>query len=92
MVSRRKNPPIPVVTGGTDGIGKSYTIELAKRGLRKFVLIGRNEAKLEDTKAYLEDEFGAHVQTYLFDFFDGDYAELRKYIEDIDIGFVCRLS
>uniref|UniRef100_A0A915PP70 Oxidoreductase, short chain dehydrogenase/reductase family protein n=1 Tax=Setaria digitata TaxID=48799 RepID=A0A915PP70_9BILA len=76
-----------VVTGGTDGIGKAYTIELARNGLRKFVLIGRNEEKLQNMKTSLEKEFGARVQTYLFDFYDGDYNELRKFIEDIDVGF-----
>lgn len=38
------------MSGGTDGIGKAYTLELAKRGLRKFVLIGRNPKKLEAVK------------------------------------------
>lgn len=42
-----------VVTGGTDGIGKAYTIELARNGLRKFVLIGRSETKLQEMKTYL---------------------------------------
>ncbi|EPB77309.1 hypothetical protein ANCCEY_03606 [Ancylostoma ceylanicum] len=42
-----------VVTGGTDGIGKAYTTELARRGLRKFVLIGRNQEKLSDVKTLL---------------------------------------
>uniref|UniRef100_A0A0M3INC4 Oxidoreductase, short chain dehydrogenase/reductase family protein n=2 Tax=Ascaris TaxID=6251 RepID=A0A0M3INC4_ASCLU len=77
-----------VVTGGTDGIGKAYMIELAKRGLRKFVIIGRNPTKLNDVKASLEMNFGADVQTYLFDFFDGDYEALREYLNKIDIGFV----
>ncbi|VDK83562.1 unnamed protein product [Litomosoides sigmodontis] len=77
-----------VVTGGTDGIGKAYTIELARNGLRKFVLIGRNEIKLQEMKTHLENKFGARVQTYLFDFYDGDYGKMRKFIEDIDVGFV----
>lgn len=38
----------------------------------------------------LENKFGARVQTYLFDFYDGDYAKMRKFIEDIDVGFVCK--
>lgn len=46
-----------MVTGGTDGIGKAYTFELARRGLRKFVLIGRNEKKLEDVKIQLGTHF-----------------------------------
>uniref|UniRef100_A0A0M3HXN0 Hydroxysteroid dehydrogenase-like protein 1 n=1 Tax=Ascaris lumbricoides TaxID=6252 RepID=A0A0M3HXN0_ASCLU len=76
-----------VVTGGTDGIGKAYMIELAKRGLRRFVIIGRNPTKLNDVKASLEMNFGADVQTYLFDFFDGDYEALREYLNKINIGF-----
>jgi short-subunit dehydrogenase len=42
-----------VVTGATDGIGKAYTLELAKRGIRRFLLIGRSASKLEDIKAEL---------------------------------------
>jgi len=46
---------LSVVSGGTDGIGKAYTFELARRGLRKFLLIGRSEEKLESVKRELGD-------------------------------------
>jgi hypothetical protein len=36
----------------------------------------------------LEAKFNSQVQTYLFDFFDGDYTLLREYLSSIDIGFV----
>ncbi|KAH7712678.1 Protein DHS-5 [Aphelenchoides avenae] len=77
-----------VVTGGTDGIGKAYTFELARRGLRKFVLIGRNEKKLEDVKIQLESEFeGCRVNTFKFDFETDDFKELREFLADVDVGF-----
>uniref|UniRef100_A0A9L0IKA2 Very-long-chain 3-oxoacyl-CoA reductase n=1 Tax=Equus asinus TaxID=9793 RepID=A0A9L0IKA2_EQUAS len=39
-----------VVTGGTDGIGKSYAEELAKRGM-KIVLISRSQDKLDQVSS-----------------------------------------
>ncbi|KAK6047853.1 hypothetical protein COOONC_14640 [Cooperia oncophora] len=54
-----------VVTGGTDGIGKAYTIELAKRGLNKFVLIGRNQTKLSDMKTLLGEERSRFLGVFL---------------------------
>lgn len=39
-----------VVTGSTDGIGRGYANELAKRGLNIF-LISRNKERLEATTA-----------------------------------------
>ncbi|VDN25385.1 unnamed protein product [Cylicostephanus goldi] len=77
-----------VVTGGTDGIGKAYTLELAKRGLRKFVLIGRSQEKLNDIKTLLELSYKCRVKTYAFDFAKDDFDQLREYISDIDVGFV----
>ncbi|CAB3403747.1 unnamed protein product [Caenorhabditis bovis] len=77
-----------VVSGGTDGIGKAYTFELAKRGMRKFVLVGRNIKKLESVKRELEEKFNAQIKTFVFDFASDDYSKLRDYIADIDVGFV----
>jgi 17beta-estradiol 17-dehydrogenase / very-long-chain 3-oxoacyl-CoA reductase len=38
-----------VVTGGTDGIGKGYAFELARRGMN-IMLVSRNESKLRDVQ------------------------------------------
>lgn len=37
-----------VVTGGTDGIGKAYARELARRGM-DIIIISRNKEKLDKT-------------------------------------------
>ena len=52
-----------VVSGGTDGIGRAYVRELARRGLRKFVLVGRSEKKLEATKSELGKFFGLRAES-----------------------------
>lgn len=78
-----------VVTGGTDGIGKAYTIELAKNQFKKFVLIGRNPTKLDNVKKHLKETYGAEIRTYVFDFANGDYDKLRAFLNFVDdIGFV----
>ena len=44
---RAKMPlTVAVITGCTDGIGREYTKELAKKGVKKFLLIGRNVKKV----------------------------------------------
>lgn len=57
MSAAKCDPPREgaVVSGGTDGIGKAYAFELAKRGLRKFYLIGRNQSKLEQVMNELSE-------------------------------------
>lgn len=42
-----------VVTGPTDGIGKEYLYQLAKKGLKKFLLISRDNRKLQETNEWL---------------------------------------
>uniref|UniRef100_A0A8I3W7K3 Very-long-chain 3-oxoacyl-CoA reductase n=1 Tax=Callithrix jacchus TaxID=9483 RepID=A0A8I3W7K3_CALJA len=43
-----------VVTGSTDGIGKSYAEELAKRGM-KVVLISRSQDKLDQVSSEISN-------------------------------------
>ena len=45
-----------VVTGCTQGIGKAYAYELAKRGMN-LVLISRNQKKLEDLEKQLNASY-----------------------------------
>lgn len=48
-----------VVTGATDGIGKSYAKQLAKQGLN-IILVSRTQAKLETVAA----EIGRHMTVF----------------------------
>lgn len=74
---------------------------MARRGIRKFLLIGRNPLKLKNTKSelgaffdlwilykfFIENEFSeCEIDTLLFDFFDGDFKELRNALSCLDIG------
>ena len=59
-----------LITGASDGIGRSIAIRLAKDGY-SLVLCGRNESKLTDVVA----ECGDNVQTLVFDIND---SEARK--------------
>jgi 17beta-estradiol 17-dehydrogenase / very-long-chain 3-oxoacyl-CoA reductase len=43
-----------IVTGATDGIGKAYSLALAKKGM-SIVLISRTEAKLQAVKKEIDD-------------------------------------
>eukprot|EP00978_Attheya_sp_CCMP212_P008624 scaffold20255_cov64-Attheya_sp.AAC.7 len=51
-----------VVTGATDGIGKSYALALAKKGV-SVVLISRTESKLQDVKKEIDDKGYKGVET-----------------------------
>uniref|UniRef100_A0A915LQC2 Uncharacterized protein n=2 Tax=Meloidogyne TaxID=189290 RepID=A0A915LQC2_MELJA len=80
------------VSGGTDGIGKAYIFELAKLGLRKFILIGRSEIKLAAVKEEIESQYqNSCVETILFDFNNAIYPEyadkLRRELSQFNIGF-----
>jgi len=80
-----------VVSGSTDGIGKSYAIELAKRGFN-IVLIGRNSTKLTDLKSTIESQYGVKVETIQFDFMQSTnydhFRDISKQLEKLDVGIV----
>ena len=45
-----------LVTGSTDGIGKAYAFNLAKRGLN-IVLVSRSPYKLQNVAAEIEEKY-----------------------------------
>lgn len=80
-----------VVTGSTDGIGKAFAFQLARRGLH-LVLVGRNPDKLRDVSDAIRAKHGGcRIETVVIDF-AGDQAEgvrrLREAIEGLDVGLL----
>ncbi|ROT69377.1 hypothetical protein C7M84_012431 [Penaeus vannamei] len=59
-----------VVTGSSDGIGKGYAYELAKKGMN-LLLISRTMEKLQKIKEEIEKEFGVEVEIMQVDFSHG---------------------
>ncbi|CAI9587288.1 unnamed protein product [Staurois parvus] len=78
-----------VVTGATDGIGKAYARELAKRGL-DVVLISRTLEKLKKVAAEIEKEFGRKTRVIQVDFTNGShiYQKIKEELEDLEIGIL----
>nr|XP_060620483.1 very-long-chain 3-oxoacyl-CoA reductase [Anolis sagrei ordinatus] len=78
-----------VVTGATDGIGKAYTEELAKRGL-KVVLISRSQEKLNQVASDIRDKFKVETKTIVADFQDREtiYSNIKAGLEGLEIGIL----
>lgn len=78
-----------VITGSTDGIGKEYAKELAKRGIN-VVLISRTEKKLIDVAREIELVYKVKTKWIVADFAKGRevYEHIRKELEGIPVGIL----
>ncbi|KAH8396180.1 hypothetical protein KR222_004656, partial [Zaprionus bogoriensis] len=76
-----------VITGSTDGIGKAYAKELARKGL-KLVLISRSLEKLQRVAEEIGSEFGVDVRVIAVDFTAGVeiYEKIRSETAGLDVG------
>lgn len=76
-----------VITGATDGIGKSYAKALAAKGFN-IVLISRTQKKLEDVAQEIEKKYSVKTKTVAVDITDDSsiYDKIRTEIQDLDIG------
>ncbi|KAM9768769.1 very-long-chain 3-oxoacyl-CoA reductase [Dama dama] len=75
-----------VVTGSTDGIGKSYAEELAKRGM-KIVLISRSQDKLDQVSSEMREKFKVETKTIAVDFTLEDiYDKIKTSLAGLEIG------
>lgn len=82
--------PWAVVTGATDGIGKSYARLLAAEGLN-VVLISRTQAKLDKVASEIKSEFGSvNIKTIAVDFTDGNsiYSKIETELSQLEIGML----
>ncbi|XP_044130951.1 very-long-chain 3-oxoacyl-CoA reductase-like isoform X2 [Bufo gargarizans] len=78
-----------VVTGATDGIGKAYAMELARRGF-DVVLISRTVEKLQKVAQEIEKETQRNTKIIQADFTVGPeiYPKVEKALKDLDIGIL----
>ncbi|KAI5745549.1 hypothetical protein M8J76_012022 [Diaphorina citri] len=79
-----------VLTGSTDGIGKAYAIQLAKRKMN-LVLISRSMEKLKNTAEYIRNLYPTvEVRVIQADFSEGKkvYESIGNGLKDLDIGIL----
>ncbi|XP_019183417.1 PREDICTED: very-long-chain 3-oxoacyl-CoA reductase 1-like [Ipomoea nil] len=78
-----------LVTGATDGIGKAFAFQLARKGLN-IVLVGRNPEKLRDVSGGIKAKYGQiQVKSVVVDFsgdLDDGVRRIREAIEGLDVG------
>ncbi|CAI5444233.1 unnamed protein product [Caenorhabditis angaria] len=78
-----------VVTGATDGIGKAYAFELARRGFNVF-LVSRTQSKLDETKKEILEKYqNIEIRTYSYDFTNAavsGYQDLLAELNQVEIG------
>ncbi|KAM9312170.1 17-beta-hydroxysteroid dehydrogenase type 3-like [Gastrophryne carolinensis] len=85
----RKYGEWAVITGATDGIGKGYARELARRGFH-IVLLSRTLEKLQRVAKEIEQESGRKVKIIQADFTGGCeiYPKIEEGLKDLDIGIL----
>ncbi|XP_068022949.1 very-long-chain 3-oxoacyl-CoA reductase [Melanerpes formicivorus] len=76
-----------VVTGATDGIGKAYAEELARRGM-KVVLISRSKEKLEQVASEIREKYKVETKVIVADFgeWEAIYSRIGAGLEGLEIG------
>uniref|UniRef100_A0A3Q0SV26 Hydroxysteroid (17-beta) dehydrogenase 12b n=1 Tax=Amphilophus citrinellus TaxID=61819 RepID=A0A3Q0SV26_AMPCI len=86
LVSPAKLGKWAVVTGATDGIGKAYAEELARRGFA-IVLISRSQEKLDDVSKAIASKCGVETKTIEADFSAVDiYSKIEAGLAGLEIG------
>uniref|UniRef100_A0A8C8LN83 Uncharacterized protein n=1 Tax=Oncorhynchus tshawytscha TaxID=74940 RepID=A0A8C8LN83_ONCTS len=86
VVSPAKLGKWAVVTGATDGIGKAYAEELARRGF-SIVLISRTQEKLDDVAKSIESKYGVETKSIAVDFSATDiYPKIEAGLTGLEIG------
>ncbi|EGT50980.1 CBN-LET-767 protein [Caenorhabditis brenneri] len=78
-----------VITGATDGIGKAYAFELARRGFNVFI-VSRTQSKLDETKKEILEKYPTiEVRTVAYDFTNAapsGYKDLLAELNQVEIG------
>lgn len=86
-VDVKKLGPWAVVTGASEGIGKGYALELARRGLN-VVIMSRSQEKLQKVADEIREKYNQEVLIFSVDFTQGQvvYPRLAEKLKDLEIG------
>ncbi|NXF81000.1 HSDL1 protein, partial [Sclerurus mexicanus] len=78
-----------VVTGSTDGIGKAFAEELAKRGVN-IILVSRNKEKLEAVSRSISETYKVETDFIAADFSKGrePYPAIKEALKDREVGIL----
>ena len=88
-VDLRRYGPWAVVTGGSEGIGRGYALELARRGLN-VVLLSRSREKLEVVAREIRETHARRALVVPVDFTQGHavYRRLQEELGQLEIGLL----
>ncbi|KAL6521800.1 Very-long-chain 3-oxoacyl-CoA reductase 1 [Orobanche gracilis] len=78
-----------LITGPTDGIGKAFAFQIARKGLN-LILVGRNPNKLAEVSGAINSKYGSiQIKTVVVDF-SGDLndgvSRIEEAIRGLDVG------
>lgn len=78
-----------VVTGATNNIGKAYAEELAKCGMKIFLICSKRE-KLHRVSEAINGTYGVNTNFIDVDFSQGHevYTSIREALRDLDVGIL----
>eukprot|EP00456_Euglypha_rotunda_P090319 TRINITY_DN9464_c0_g1_i17.p1 TRINITY_DN9464_c0_g1~~TRINITY_DN9464_c0_g1_i17.p1 ORF type:complete len:294 (+),score=23.62 TRINITY_DN9464_c0_g1_i17:93-974(+) len=76
-----------VVTGSTDGIGKAFAFELARKKLN-ILLVARDQQKLEEVAKEIAEKHHVETKIAVLDFLNYDAKALQAAAKGLDIGLL----
>jgi 17beta-estradiol 17-dehydrogenase / very-long-chain 3-oxoacyl-CoA reductase len=79
-----------VITGASDGIGKEYALQLARKGFNIF-LVSRTQSKLESLAAEIKANHGVDTKILAMDFAannDADFAKLKAGVDGLEVAIL----
>ncbi|ORX91220.1 NAD(P)-binding protein [Basidiobolus meristosporus CBS 931.73] len=77
-----------IVTGCTDGIGKEFAFQLAKKKFN-VVLISRTLSKLETLSSEIESQYSVETKVFPLDFTAAtpqDFSDLKTFLESLEVS------
>ena len=81
-----------IVTGATDGIGKGYAKEFARKKIN-VILVSRTQSKLEEVAKELESKYKVETKIVAVDFSKPDevakgYAAIQSLVDQLEVGIL----